>query len=98
MEHLSFLAEQLEDELDGAEHYAKLSLKHKADHPVFAKHLHEMAIDELRHGQYISDAAREYIKDHPDHPEWVQVWDFVSRHADKQIACVNDMLIKYRTE
>lgn len=96
MEHLSYLAEELEEELDGAENYAKMACKHRESHPNFAKHLHEMAMDEMRHGMYISDAAHDYIKEHPDHPEYKQVWDFVSRHADKQIARVNEMLAKFR--
>lgn len=96
MEHLEYLAEQMEDELDSAEHYAQKACKYRETHPTFAKHLHDMAIDELRHGQYISDAAHEYVKDHQDHPEYKQVWDFVKRHADKQIERINDILVKYR--
>lgn len=96
MEHLEFLIDQMEEELDGAEHYAKLAHKHHEQHPAFAKNLHDMAMDELRHSQYISDAAHEYIKAHPEHPEFRNVWDFVKRHTAKQIGCINDMLTKFR--
>jgi ferritin len=96
MKFLEDLAERMDDELDGAEEYAVDALDHKESHPTLAKHYHDMAMDELRHASYFMDAAMEYVKAHPDKPELKHVWEFVKRHADKEIAEVDKMLAKYR--
>ena len=96
MKFLEDMAERMDDELDGAEEYAVDALHHKDSHPALAKHYHDMAMDELRHASYFNDAAMEYVKAHPDKPELKQVWEFVKRHADREIAEVDKMLAKYR--
>lgn len=83
MKFIEETAERMDDELDGAEEYA-------------VKALHYKAMDELRHASYFCDAAMEYVKAHPEHPEFKDVWAFVKRHADKEIDEVNSMLAKYR--
>lgn len=96
MRFLEEMAERMDDELDGAEEYAEGALHYKDSHPTLAKHMHDMAMDELRHASYFMDAAMEYVKEHPDKPELKHVWEFVKRHADKEIAEVDKMLAKYR--
>lgn len=97
MKFIEDMAERMDDELDGAEEYAVAALEHKQSHPILAKHYHDMAMDELRHASYFSDAAMEYVKAHAtERPELKHVWDFFKRHADKEIAEVEKMLAKYR--
>jgi ferritin len=96
MRFLEEMAERMDDELDGAEEYAEKALHYKESHPALAKHLHDMSMDELRHASYFCDAAMDYVKAHPEHPEFKDVWAFVKRHADKEIDEVNGMLAKYR--
>ena len=96
MKFLEDMAERMDDELDGAEEYAVAALHKKESHPALAKHYHDMAMDELRHASYFNDAAEEYVKAHPDKPELKHVWEFVKRHADREIAEVDKMLAKYR--
>lgn len=96
MEYITHLAEQMDEELDGAEEYAREACKHKSDHPAYAKHLHDMSMDELRHAQYINDEAQRYIKESTDSPEFRHVWDFIKNHADKRISRINDMLVQFR--
>ena len=96
MRFIEEMAERMDDELDGAEEYAEGALHYKESHPALAKHMHDMAMDELRHASYFCDAAMDYVKAHPEHPEFRQVWSFVKRHADKEIAEVEKMLAKYR--
>lgn len=96
MEYITNLAEHMDDELDGAEEYARSACKHKDISPTYAKHLHDMSMDELRHAQYINDEARRYIKEHTETPELRHVWDFVTRRSDKRIEKVNEMLKRFR--
>lgn len=97
MRFIEEMAERMDDELDGAEEYAVAAIHNKDSHPALAKHYHDMAMDEMRHASYFSDAAMEYVKTHAaDKPELKHVWDFVKRHADKEIAEIDKMLTKYR--
>ena len=96
MRFIEEMAERMDDELDGAEEYAEKALHYKESHQTLAKHMHDMAMDELRHASYFCDAAMEYVKAHPEQPEFKDVWAFVKRHADKEIDEVNSMLDKYR--
>ena len=96
MRFIEEMAERMDDELDGAEEYAEGALHYKESYPALAKHVHDMAMDELRHASYFCDAAMDYVKANPEHPEFGQVWRFVKRHADKEIAEVEKMLAKYR--
>lgn len=97
MRFIEDMAERMDDELDGAEEYAVAAIHNKESHPALAKHYHDMAMDEMRHASYFSDAAMEYVKTHAvEKPELKHVWDFVKRHADKEIAEIDKMLAKYR--
>ena len=96
MRFIEEMAERMDDELDGAEEYAANALHYKESHPTLAEHMHDMAMDELRHASYFCDAAMDYVKAQPEHPEFKDVWAFVKRHADKEIDEVNSMLAKYR--
>ena len=97
MRFIEEMAERMDDELDGAEEYAVAAIHNKESNPALAKHYHDMAMDEMRHASYFSDAAMEYVKTHAaEKPELKHVWDFVKRHADKEIAEIDKMLAKYR--
>ena len=96
MRFIEEMAERMDDELDGAEEYAANALHYKESHPTLAKHMQDMAMDVLRHASYFCDAAMDYVKAQPEHPEFKDGWAFVKRHADKEIDEVNSMLAKYR--
>lgn len=97
MRFIEEMAERMDDELDGAEEYAVDALHYKDTHPILAKHMHDMAMDELRHASYFRDAADEYCKAHPDHHEIHEFWRYAKRHADKEIVEVDRMLAKFRS-
>lgn len=43
------LSEMIEDELEGAEHYAKCAVKYKEENPTLAKTFYDISTDEMRH-------------------------------------------------
>ena len=96
MKFIEEMAERMDEELDGAEEYAEGAHAYKDTHPMLAKHMHDMALDELRHAHYINDEAWAYIKEHHDREELRHVWDFVKRHSDRRIERISAMLEKFR--
>ena len=96
MRFIEEMAERMDEELDGAEEYAEGAHLYKEDHPMLAKHMHDMSIDELRHAQYISDAACDYIKENPERQELKHVWDFIRKQGDRRIERISKMLEKFR--
>ena len=49
MKLIKELSEMIEEELDGAEEYAKMALMHKTDNPNLAKTFYDIATEEMRH-------------------------------------------------
>lgn len=56
-EIISHLFEEMCEELDGAEEYAKLALMWKPTNAEFAKNFHAMANEELKHATMMRDMA-----------------------------------------
>lgn len=63
----------IEDELEGAEDYAKSAIKFKEDNPTLAKTFYEISNDEMRHVNMLHGEVVEiieaYRRDHGDPPE-----------------------------
>lgn len=49
MKIIKKISEMIEDELEGAEEYAKCALMHREDNPALAKTFYDIATDEMRH-------------------------------------------------
>ena len=61
---ISKLIDMMEDELEGAEHYAMCALKYKADHPKLAQRLNELAGVELQHLKILHGEAERLIEEY----------------------------------
>lgn len=64
MEIIKRISEQIDEELDGAEAYAKCALKHREDHPALARAYHEMSMDEMRHVDMLHAEVVKIIEEH----------------------------------
>lgn len=64
MKIIKDLVEMIEDELEGAEHYAKCAIKHKEDHPGLADTLYEISTQEMRHVNMLHEEVAKLIKAH----------------------------------
>lgn len=64
MKIIKYLSEMIEDELEGAEDYAKQAIHYKADHPGLAETLYEISTQEVRHVNLLHDEVVKLIKAH----------------------------------
>ena len=64
MKIIKELTELIEEEIEGAEHYAKLALMHKTSHPVLAKTFFDISTDEMRHVDLLHGEVVKLIEEH----------------------------------
>lgn len=64
MKQIKKLSEMIEEELEGAEEYAKAALMHKTDNPNLAKTLYDIANDEMRHVDMLHGEVVRMIETH----------------------------------
>lgn len=64
MKLIKDLTELIEEEVEGAEHYAKLALAHKTDNPVLAKTFYDISTDEMRHVDLLHTEVVKVIEEH----------------------------------
>lgn len=62
MKVIKELSEMIEDELEGAEHYAKAALQNKIDHASLADVLYDISTQEMRHVNMLHDEVVKIIK------------------------------------
>lgn len=58
------LIEEIEDEIDGAEEYAKCALKYREEHPTLARLFYDMSTDEMRHVDLLHGEIVKIIEDY----------------------------------
>ena len=64
MKIIKKLSEQIEEELDGAEEYAKDALKYKDEHPTLARMFYEISTEEMRHVDMLHGEVVSLIEKH----------------------------------
>lgn len=64
MKIIKKLSEMIEEELDGAEEYAKCALHYKEEHPMVAKTLFEISLQEMNHVEMLHNDVKEIIEKH----------------------------------
>ena len=64
MKLIKILTEMIEDELEGAEHYAECALTYKEEHPQLANTLYEISTQEMRHVNLLHEEVAGIIKKH----------------------------------
>ena len=64
MKLIKDLTEMIEEEIEGAGHYAKLAVMHKSDMPVLAKTFYDISTDEMRHVDLLHSEVVKLIEEH----------------------------------
>lgn len=64
MKIIKELSEMIEEELDGAENYARCALKHKEDNPGLSNVFYEISTQEMRHVNMLHEEVVKLIKTH----------------------------------
>ena len=83
------LSEMIEEELEGAEDYAKNAVKHRGDNPALAKVFYDISLDEMRHVNMLHDEVAmlisDYKREHGDPPQAMQaVYEYLhEKHMEK---------------
>lgn len=83
------LSDMIEEELEGAEDYAKGAVMHKDDNPGLAKVFYEISLDEMRHinmlHEEVSTMITEYRREHGEPPGMMMaVYNYLhEKHIDR---------------
>lgn len=62
MRIIKVLTEMIDDELEGAEHYAECAITYKEEYPQLANTLHEISTQEMRHVNLLHEEVVAFIK------------------------------------
>ena len=82
MELIKKLADMIDEELEGAENYAKCAIKHKETRPELAQTFYTISVEEMQHvdklHKQVVRIIEMYRKEHGDPPAAMQaVYDYV---------------------
>lgn len=64
MKLIQRISEMIEDELDGAEEYAKCAIKYKEEHPTLAKAFYDISLVEMQHVAILHNEVTRLIEEH----------------------------------
>ena len=101
MKLIQKLSEMIEDEIDGAEEYAKCALKHKSDDPSLAQTFYDIAGVELEHVSMLHKQVTRIIEQHRrEHGEppapMMAVYDYLHGKHIEEVAEVRHYLAMFR--
>ena len=89
MEIIKKLSEQIDEELEDAEKYAKLALLHQHSHPELAKTYYDLSTEEMRHVDMlhanVTRLIEKHRKEHGEPPApMMAVYNYLhERHIDE---------------
>jgi Mn-containing catalase len=101
MKLIKELSEMIEDEIEGAEEYAKEAVHYKRDDPVLAKTFYDIANVELQHVNMLHEQVvriiEQHRKEHGEPPAPMQaVYDYLHKKHIEEVVEVKNYLAMYR--
>lgn len=101
MKLIKDLSEMIEEEIDGAEHYAKEALKYKETDPSLSQTFYEIAGVELEHVNMLHKQVvriiEQHHKEHGDPPVPMRaVYDYLHNKQIEEVAEVRHYLAMFR--
>jgi Mn-containing catalase len=101
MKLIQELSEMIEEEIEGALHYAKKAIKHKSDDEMLAKTFYDIAGVELHHVEMLHEQVVRIIerhrKEHGDPPAPMQaVYDYLHERQIEKVGEVRRYLATFR--
>ena len=102
MKVIKTLVEDIRDEMEGAEHYAKLATQYKDEDRLLAENYAKLAEIELGHVNSLHDQAVRLIKEQKaagvETPVSMQaVWDWEHEKMVDEVAKIKMLLSSYRS-
>lgn len=101
MKLIKELSEMIEDEIEGAEEYAKEAVHYKHDDPILAKTFYDIANVELQHVNMLHEQVvriiEQHRKEHGEPPAPMQaVYDYLHKKHIEEVNEVKTYLAMYR--
>ena len=102
MRAIAKIVDLIEDELSGAEEYAELAIRWKAEHPKTAELLHELASVEMTHAKRLHTEAERLIEEertrHGEPPAaMLAVYEYEHRKQIKRAAETRALIEEFST-
>ena len=96
------LSYMIEDEIDGAEKYAKMALRMKDERPQLAQTFFNLTSEELRHVDILHDEVVRVINDFKNAgnevpPDMQAVYDYIHRKQIERVHDVRMFLEQYKS-
>lgn len=102
MKIIKELSEMIEEELEGAEEYAKNAVFYKTDNPMLAKTFYDISIEEMRHVDMLHNEVVSIIEKHKrEHGEppapMLAVYEFLHKRNIEWAAEIRSYQNEFRT-
>ena len=102
MKLIQDLSYMIEDEIDGAEKYARMAVKMKDERPQLAQTFFNLTNEELRHVDVLHDEVVKVINDYRNAgnevpPDMQAVYDYIHKKQIDRVHDVKMYLEQYKT-
>lgn len=84
----------IKEETDGAMDYAEKSVLFKQSRPQFSAWYSEMAMDELKHAEYLKNIGQAMMDEDQHAEKYIKAWSKVVADLASKTATVNAMLAR----
>lgn len=102
MKIIEKLTEMIDEEIEGAEHYAKCAIEYKMDNPSLAQTFYSLSMEELKHmdllHQHVSKIITEHRQKHGEPPAaMMAVYDYLHKKQIDRVAKVKAYQTQYNS-
>ena len=100
MKIIAKIVDFIDDELEGAENYAKCAIEYKSDHPKLAAKMNELAQVEMGHVKQLHSEVVRLIEDYRSTKgeppkEMLAVYDYEHKKQITRAAIIRQMIAEY---
>lgn len=100
MKIIAKIVDFIDDELEGAENYAKSAIEYKSDHPKLAAKMNELAQVEMGHVKQLHSEVVRLIEDYRSSKgeppkEMLAVYDYEHKKQITRAAIIRQMITEY---